>query len=1115
MRARLLLVLFALLLATPATAAQWHPKHHWQTLQTVHFDIHFHEGLTETAIEMGRVAEEVHSILAPYLEWEPLERTQVVLLDSTDRANGYATPVPYNTIVLYMVQPTPSTSLDNYENWLWAIFVHEYTHTLQIDMVSGLPMAVRFLLGRYVVPNAVLPLWMTEGYATWMETFFTTGGRGRSTYTDMMLRTATLTRTLPTIDQAEGTVHTWPGGSLRYLYGARFHLHVSEQVGDRAWVDFHKRHGAGPIPFYLPAREAFGRTVSRMWKEWKVELAEHYLEQADRIRREGRGLTAASVVPTKKGTAYRPVYSHDGEAIYYLHGSAFAGSALRRITRDGREDVREREGGIAELVRSPDGARFFYSATSTFNRWEAFRDLHRFKPGAKRSRRLTRGDRLSYPAPHPEGWLLAVQTGRLSSQLVRVDLEERDDLGAVTREKTVTRLTDAADGTHYASPVWDPTGERLAVSVWKPGGFRDIHVFDRELRLLRVLTWDRAGDTGPTWSPDGEWLVWASDRDDVWNLYAHRWADGRIKRLTRLLGGATSPDISPDGAHVVFQGYGPTGPRIEEMPFDPEAAEDVALSPRVLPGPRWGPSAQALAPTHPMEGVPGPSMPWGSGPADAVARARAQSGYATLTPEAAVLSERPEPAAEDTPEPAPEPADPDAKVDLEGEPEKELSREEKRTQRRNRAERREQRRLEHRERNARGPKPELAQAPADVGVIRRYNPFPTLFPPRVIEPFGAITNGGAIGGLRIGGRDILGHHAWSASLHYRTDSKSFGFGAGYVFAQLRPRFSIDVSSVALNYGTLFLRTKPTTSPGASFAGIYRGDDRYYERRLRARAGLSLQVGTKSSFSARYKFEFRRPLNDLPADVATEALPARGSFSGITLGFSTGSIGRYSGSISAENSELLSLSADVESSFLGAWRVEPDGSRSTLHRLILTAEARKYLALPWAKGHVLAVRGVVGGTLGTDIPQKTFRMGGPYGDSPYVSLPDRYYGLRGYPTSFRRGNHMYLGSMEYRLPLFLIERGPWTVPVFFRSVALTVYVEAGQAFDTEDYAGYGGSPAGFLDFWANTSVSFGAELVGEVRLAWSGSFQGRLGYGYGIGAGAYPVGIIYAQLGTSF
>ena len=1107
-----LLLCFALTVAAPGEAAQWHPRHQWQTVTTPHFDIHFHEGLSDTAVEMARVAEEVHSILSPYLEWEPLERTQVVLLDSTDRANGYATPVPYNTIVLYTVQPTPETSLDNYENWLWAIFVHEYTHTLQIDMVSGLPMAVRFLLGRYVVPNAVMPAWLTEGYATWMETFWTTGGRGRSTYTDMMLRTATLTRTLPPIDQAEGTIHTWPGGSIRYLYGVRFHLHVAEKVGDRAWVDFHQRHAAGPIPFYLPAREAFGRTLSRMWKEWKVELAAHYLEQADRIRAEGRGLTATHVVPTKKGTAYRPRYSHDGDSIFYLHGSSFAASRLRRIQRDGSDDVRALRSSAGDLVRSTDGLRFFYSATARFNRWESFRDLHRFRPGAKRARRLTRGARLSYPAPHPEGWVLAVQTGLLSSQLVRVDLEERDDFGATTSPVVITPLTAAEDGTQFAAPRWDPAGERVAVSVWKPGGFRDIHVFDRELNLLRAVTWDRAGDTDPVWTPDGQWLVWASDRDGVWNLYGHRWADGRVVRLTRLLGGATSPDIHPEGGRLVFQGYGPQGPRVEEVPFDPERSELVQLSPRVLPGPEWGPSAQALAPLHPLEGVPGPEMPWGSGPSDAVARARTRPGFDTLSSEAsAILAARaPTESAVEEPD-IPE----GTKLDLEGEPKKTFTPEEKRRVLRNRAERRKARRAEEAARNRRGPLLDLAEVPEEVGTIKRYNPLPTLFPPRILEPFGAVTDTGALGGLGTGGRDILGHHSWSASIHYRTDSRSIGWAAAYFYGQFRPRLSVDFSSIVLNYGTLFLRNKPEQTPGTGFPGIFRGTERYFERRNRLRAGLSLQVRNQATFSARYKAEFRRPLRDLPEDVATEALPARGSFSGITLGFSTGDIGRFSGSISPENSQLLSLAADIESSFLGAYRIETDGTRSQLHRLILTAEARKYVSLPWGRGHVLALRGVVGATVGTDIPQKTFRMGGPYGDSPYVSLPDRYYALRGYPTSFQRGNNIYVGSVEYRLPLFLIERGPWTVPVFLRSVALTVFAEAGQAFDHADYAAYQGSSEGFLDFWSNTSVSFGAELIGEVRLAWSGTFQGRVGYGFGIGPGAYPTGVLYAQLGTSF
>jgi hypothetical protein len=44
MRAPLLLLLSLPMLAPPAQAASFDPKHRWSTLRTDHFDITFHEG---------------------------------------------------------------------------------------------------------------------------------------------------------------------------------------------------------------------------------------------------------------------------------------------------------------------------------------------------------------------------------------------------------------------------------------------------------------------------------------------------------------------------------------------------------------------------------------------------------------------------------------------------------------------------------------------------------------------------------------------------------------------------------------------------------------------------------------------------------------------------------------------------------------------------------------------------------------------------------------------------------------------------------------------------------------------------------------------------------------
>ena len=1074
--------------------------------------MHFHQGGEQMAEEFALVAEEVHDILTPYMKWHPRGRTQVTLIDSTDSANGFARVTPGNQIVLYMVQPTPDTSLDGYEDWWFALFVHEYAHILQIDMVEDLLQVVRWVAGRLIVPGGVLPGWMTEGFATFIETVTTTGGRGRSTYTDMLLRTAALHGSFPRIDMADGFGSDFPRGQLRYLYGVRFHLEVARQSSNEAWIDFHHRHARGVIPFFLPAKQSFGRRFLPMWKEWRESESAAALAESESLAREGLGVTATRVLSTRSGESLRPRYTADGQHIIYAHRSPAERSAIRRIKRDGGDDVRIYRGGVEGMVLSPDGDSVWAALIGNSGRYTSFKDLFKIQLDTGKSKRYTVGGRLTAPAPHPDGrWLIAVQTHMGQTQLVRVDLppddegegngraegqapasppasdlranqpgsgpEEARRIGTGERAR-ITPLTAAEDGSQFAAPSWDPSGEKFAVSIWKPGGFRDIHVLGPDASLLRTLTWDRATDTDPTWSPDGHWLIWSSDRDGIINLYAHRWLDGATFRVTRLLGGARYPDVSPDGRHLVFQGFGAEGWRTEEIPFLPTSWERVMLSARVLPGPDGGRSAQAIAPLHPLEGVPGPDAPWGTGPAQAIARDQSLPGFRSLASSAASSDEGP---AAMSPR-----------------------------------QRREQRRIARSGVATPGVR-DVPDIPAELGSVRRYNPLRTLFPPRYLTVFGSLTDTGAVGGVGTGGYDALEQHSWAASLQYRTDSRFLGGAASYTLNAFHPRFSIAFSSISIDYGRLWLRNKEGTGPlSTAFGGSFRAGERYYERRDALSAGLSLPIGRRQWLSFRYKAEFRNPLRDLPDDVDPNLLPTRGSFSGLVVGWSNGEFRRFSRSVSPEdNSRLISVSAAVESSVLGAYRVEPDGTRSQLHRAVLIAEGRTYQTMPWLKNHVLAARFVLGATVGTEIAQRTFRIGGPFGDSPFVSLPDRYYALRGYPTSSMRGDHLYLGSLEYRFPLLRIERGFATAPLWLRGISATVFAEAGQVFSTRDYAGFRGSSAGFAEFWANTRPSVGAELQGDIVLGWGGGFVGRVGYSFGFGQGAYPSGIAYAQLGTSF
>ena len=78
----------------------------FSTIETEHFSIHFHQGLDETAQKTANIVEDLHSLLVSRFKWEPKERTQIVLIDDTDFANGFSTVLPYNTIYIKVVPPS-------------------------------------------------------------------------------------------------------------------------------------------------------------------------------------------------------------------------------------------------------------------------------------------------------------------------------------------------------------------------------------------------------------------------------------------------------------------------------------------------------------------------------------------------------------------------------------------------------------------------------------------------------------------------------------------------------------------------------------------------------------------------------------------------------------------------------------------------------------------------------------------------------------------------------------------------------------------------------------------------------------------------------------------------
>src|SRR5262245_53883906 len=111
-------IAFGLLASARAArgATLFDPALTFRVVRTEHFRIYFHQGEDRLAARLSVLAEEAWHALERPLGTRPPAMTHVVLADQAEQANGYATPLPYNTIVIYPTWPRPSEF--NTDDWL-------------------------------------------------------------------------------------------------------------------------------------------------------------------------------------------------------------------------------------------------------------------------------------------------------------------------------------------------------------------------------------------------------------------------------------------------------------------------------------------------------------------------------------------------------------------------------------------------------------------------------------------------------------------------------------------------------------------------------------------------------------------------------------------------------------------------------------------------------------------------------------------------------------------------------------------------------------------------------------------------------------------------------------
>jgi Tol biopolymer transport system component len=593
----------ALLAAASANAASlFDPALRFRQLPTEHFVIYFHQGEEGLARRLAAIAEDSWRALRPPLGVVPPPLTHVVLADQTELWNGYATPLPRDTIVLYAVWPRGSDLA--FDDWLRIAFTHEFTHIVHLDRSEGWARGLRAVFGRtrYGFPNLFLPAWQIEGLATYEESAIT--GKGRLHAGDFrgIVAEAAAAGRLEPLDRVNGGLTDWPDDVGIYAYGLGFHAYLVERFGADTLATL-AASTARSLPFTgsRAFQRVYGQSLGALWREYQISEVEHTVRVRidtglTRLTHRGFSVSAPRFDPFVCPTCPAEiVYSaSDAHGFPGLYRVGAGGGAPRRLTN-------RYLGSTTGVAREA----LYFDQLQRHRNIGLYGDLYAFVRATGRVRPLTSGARLLDPDVSPDGGtIVCVQDHPDRRDLVLVRLTASAKATAVKKRDTtyeaasITPLLSEAD-THFNAPRWSPDGRRIAVERHRIGSLPDVIVVDVATRAVDVVASDaNARIVSPAWRPDGTAIVAAvATHDETFNLHEFAIDGSRRRQLTHTSGGATWPDVSPDGKMLVFVGYTPDGYDVFSMPY-PSAEQDVTAS---VPSPPAGDSSE-LAPD--LEGRP-------------------------------------------------------------------------------------------------------------------------------------------------------------------------------------------------------------------------------------------------------------------------------------------------------------------------------------------------------------------------------------------------------------------------------------------------------------------------------------------------------------------------------
>ncbi len=575
---RKLISVFLIMLSTNLALAQLPliPRAHddWQTIHTEHFNVHYPVELETWSKHAAKRMESIHSRVTDYIGYDEIDHPMnVIIMDPLGLPNGMAIPfLGQPRIILWPNAPVTPLMLGGLETWSEILMIHEYAHAVHL---TRRPRSRKGKMLSRLAPigpvSLKLPLWAIEGYAVLIESELTGHGRVNSSSRSMVLTQLAVEGKLPEYSTLNGD--QWLSGRYPYLVGSAFLEWLINQSGNPdALVHLWKRLTARTDRSFEDAfTGVFQNTPQNLYARFRAELTAEGLKLEKHLLESG-GIIEGENWQHFDGITSEPAVSSNGEKMAVVVRQKNKPSTLHILCTeqtqkekpdpalDDPDDVPalpihppkrkklhsfvSRNGIVPASPRfMPDGKSILFHALRKQPDGDYRFDIYQWFFYTNSLNRLTKGESLSWVDPSNDGtFAVALRQNNGFSEIVRLDLKT----GAIT---SITKPTVESI---WQNPRLSPDDNTLA-TVRRANNRSELVLICLKTNQKTVIPSDkREVILYPTWMPDGNRILYCTDRSGIINLEMIT-VDGFVKtQVTQSLSGVLAPEPASDDQNGYF-----------------------------------------------------------------------------------------------------------------------------------------------------------------------------------------------------------------------------------------------------------------------------------------------------------------------------------------------------------------------------------------------------------------------------------------------------------------------------------------------------------------------------------------------------------------------------------